>query len=228
MIPPRTVYPRGYPFRLRDKPNQDRSSFSGKIPIVGINAGLWINEPDIDAITWLNGKISSIGTNITSSNLNLSQSTWTPINTQNTGVLRPLIPAFFCIPMGWNVPGGKIQRYGDILAGYFAQAVMQGTEYCVSFGRPLVDHRRNPHDYVDELRAEYWGMLLTDWLLELLRSDYHPNEGDICSRMLELSDFLDKHALSKTPEWFTEEMRGFLVYTAQNIREWISVCKQLF
>ncbi len=224
--PLRGIYPRGFPFRLRDKHNQPNLIPPSKSAFVGVHAGLWIGEPDVDAITWLNGKVTGVGARGTLPRM-LSQQTWTPINTQNTSVIRHLIPAFLCIPMGWNVPGGKIQRYGDIWAGYFLQAVIQGTEYIVSFGRPLVDHRRNPHDYVDDLRAEYWGMILTDWLLDILRSDYHPEQGDISARMLHLADFLDGHILSKIPAWCTEEMISFVKYTAQNIREWIGVCREL-
>jgi hypothetical protein len=224
--PSRPIYPRGYPFKLRDTANQTRSTLLDKAGTIGVNTGLWTGEPDVDAITWLNGKVKGIGA-IGSRQITLSQQTWTPINTQNTCVLRPLIPAFFCVPMGWNVPGGKIQRYGDIWAGYFMQAVMQGTEYFVSFGRPLVDHRRNPHDYVDDLRAEYWGMILTDWLLDLLRSNYHPVQGDICTRMLHMAEFFDEYALYRIPTWCTEDMITFIKYTARNIREWIGVCRQI-
>ena len=224
--PSRQIYPRGFPFGLRDKSNQPRSIMPTETTIVGVNAGLWLGDPDVDAITWLNGKVK--GTTVTGPcQVSLSQQTWTPINTQNTSVFRPLIPAFFCIPMGWSVPGGKIQRYGDIWAGYIMQAVMQGTQYCVSFGHPHVEHRRNPHDYLVDLRAEYWGMLLTDWLLDLLHSDYSPVQEDICSRMLHLSEFLVEHALPKIPAWCPKEINGFLEYTAGNIGAWIGVCRQV-
>lgn len=226
--PSRYVFPRGFPFKLRDKKNKSGNIPAKKGTTIGVNAGLWVNEPDIDAITWLNGKVTGIGMNMDSDHITLSQDTWIPINTQNTSVVRSLIPAFFCIPMGWNFPGGKIQRYGDILAGYFLQAIIQGTEYCVSFGRPIVDHRRNPHDYIDDLRAEYWGMLLTDWLLGELRSKYRPlQDDDICARMIHLANFIDEIVLTSSPDWFTEDIDNFLKYTAQTIREWIYVCRQL-
>ena len=127
---------------------------------IGVTAGLWLSDPDIDATTWLNGAVSGLSYS-GQDQLLLAQSNWTPINTQNTSVVRDLIPAFLCVPMGWDVPGGKIQRYGDIWGGYFLQAIIQGTDYHVSFGRPLVDHRRNPHDYLDDLRGEFWGLMLT-------------------------------------------------------------------
>jgi hypothetical protein len=223
--PKRHIYPRGYPFSLRNTLNRSMFVPSGNVTTVGVNAGLWINDPDIDAITWLNGKVTGREPGIRDNTTCLSQNTWTPINTQNTSVARELIPAFFCIPMGANVPGGNIQRYGDILGGYFLQAVMQNTKYCISFGKPFVDHRRNPHDYVSDLRAEYWGMLLTDWIVDRLKNKFEVNpEDDIFLRMIKLADFIDIDRCY-LPQHFPTEIAKFLHDTSDNIRYWINVCR---
>ena len=99
MEPPRSVFPRGFPLRLRGEigspalvPNLDSKR-------IGVTAGLWLNEPDIDATTWLNGKVFAKNY-VGEPTISLEQSTWTPINTQNTSVVRELIPAYLCIPMG--------------------------------------------------------------------------------------------------------------------------------
>ena len=110
---------------------------------------------------------------------------------------------------GWDVPGGKIQRYGDIWGGYFLQALMRGTEYHVAFGRPIVDHRRNPHDYVDDLRSEYWGMILTDWLVEKLRSGFFPKDKEMIGRVEELADFIRSEAYHDIPIWCPHEVKDF-------------------
>lgn len=222
----RAIYPRGFPFKLRGSVNQPTSFESNEEIIVGVTAGLWLKEPDVDATTWLNGKI--LGVEYTGpENFVLHQNTWSPVNTQNTSVIRELVPAYLCIPMGWDVPGGKIQRYGDIWGGYFLQAVMSGTNYNVAFGRPLVDHRRNPHNYLDDLRHEFWGMILTDWLLELLRSNFKPTERDVCDRIDHLADFLMSVGASQLPSWCTSEVKGFIEYTAGNLSTWSHVCRQL-
>ena len=135
---------------------------------IGVTEGLWLAEPDMDATTWLNGKIQARALSTAPTSSFSTPSTWSPVNTQNTSVVRELIPAFVFVTMAWPVPGGKLDRYGDIWGGYFLLALMQGTQYHVAFGRPLVEHRRNPHNYVDDLRYEFWGMILTDWLLNLL------------------------------------------------------------
>lgn len=221
--PNRYVYPRGYPFDKRSSRNNPSKIKNNSKNIVGVTAGLWIVEPDVDATTWLNGKI--LGKGYLGEQIHvLAQDTWTPINTQNTSVVRDLIPAYLCIPMGWDVPGGKINRYGDIWGGYFLQALIKDTQYYVSFGKPLVEHRRNPHNYVDDMRHEYWGMMLTDWLLQALKDRFKPKEKNIIKRVFELADFLEEESKNNLPAWCPIEMYNFMFYTAENLRYWARAC----
>lgn len=223
--PARAVFPRGYPFRLRGSANQSELRPPRDDRRIGATAGLWLNEPDVDATTWINGAIR--GTRYEGPNVAvLEQATWSPVNTQNTSVIRDLIPAYLCIPMGWDVPGGKIQRYGDIWGGYFLQAVIKGTPWHLAFGHPLVDHRRNPHDYVDDLRHEFWGMVLTDWLVSVLKTDFLPSGVGICDRVRELSEFLLGDGLSKIPVWCPSEMKEFIRWTAGNLAYWVDACAE--
>lgn len=224
--PSRPIFPRGYPFKLRGTKNSPTKVQAESSTIIGVTAGLWLREPDIDATTWLNGSVNSwdyTGPEY----FVLNQNTWSPINTQNTSVARELIPAYLCIPMGWDVPGGKIQRYGDIWGGYFLESVLQGTPYHVAFGRPLVDHRRNPHNYVDDLRHEFWGTILTDWLLNLLREDFKPSSTSICDRVIELSIYLKEKALIQMPGWSPPEMKEFISHTADTMKIWSQVCSEV-
>ncbi len=225
ITPKRQVFPRGYPFRLRGNPNEPQKTQPNKTITIGVTAGLWLSDPDVDATTWLNGKVS--GTDYLGADIQvLDQRTWSPINTQNTSVVRELIPAYLCVPMGWDVPGGKIQRYGDIWGGYFLQALMKGTEYNVAFGRPIVDHRRNPHDYVDDLRFEFWGMILTDWLIEKLRMNFFPVSTKMTDRVDELAVFIKEIAIPDLPIWCPDEIKDFMFWTEGNLRTWSAACRQ--
>ena len=96
---------------------------------------MWFDEPDVDATTWLNGKVKGVDYRGPDAFV-LDPSTWSPVNTQNTSVVRELIPAFVFVTMAWPVPGGKLDRYGDIWGGYFLLALMQGTKYHVAFRPP--------------------------------------------------------------------------------------------
>jgi hypothetical protein len=224
--PNRRIFPRGFPFRLRGLPNSNRRLAPQRNVTIGVSAGLWLSDPDVDATTWLNGKVSAMRY-LGEDTQVLSRSTWAPVNTQNTSVVRELIPAYLCVPMGWNVPGGTIQRYGDIWGGYFLQALMKGTGYHIAFGRPIVDHRRNPHEYVDDLRYEYWGMILTDWLVERLKNDFYPRASAIADRVVELAGFLKTEAIPALPDWCPREINEFLSWTEGNLRAWSAACRSL-
>jgi hypothetical protein len=224
--PQRQVFPRGYPFRLRGKANEPLMVAPPAGAAIGVREGLWLEEPDVDATTWLNGKV--IGINYRGpENVVLEQSTWSPVNTQNTSVLRELIPAFVFVTMAWPVPGGRLDRYGDIWGGYFLTALMRGTKFHVTFGRPLVHHRRNPHDYVDDLRYEFWGMILTDWLLEILRSSFKPTDSQMTERVLELAEFVEAEAIAHLPAWCPQEIAAFLHSATKNMRHWSAACRQI-
>ena len=224
--PPRRVFPRGFPFALREQINQPTMLAAGGPVIIGANVGLWLQDPDVDAITWLNGAVKATSYR-GPERLVLSQSTWTPVNTQNTCVTRDLIPGFLCVPMGFPLPSGKIERYGDIWGGYFLQAVLASTSFHVSVGRPLLEHRRNPHDYLDDLRHEYWGMLLTDWLLEHLRTGYEPASSGVCDSVASLGEFVQALATTRVPDWCPPAVADFLSETGDTLLAWTGVCRKL-
>lgn len=223
--PSRRIYPRGFPFSLRGSVNAPRFTRTSSEARIGATAGLWLSDPDVDATTWLNGKISGVAY-IGKPTTVLAQSTWTPINTQNTSVARDLIPAYLCIPMGWDVPGGKLQRYGDIWGGYFLQTLMRGTEYHIAFGKPLVEHRRNPHNYIDDLRYEFWGMILTDWLVDMLRTQFKPKSAVMCDRVHELAIFLEGEASESLPAFAPVEIRAFMQHLGTTMHAWSDVCSK--
>jgi hypothetical protein len=224
--PQRLIFPRGFPFQFRGHVNQPQQVPSRADTTIGVTEGLWLDEPDVDATTWLNGKVKGVqyhGPDL----FVLDQQTWSPVNTQNTSVARELIPAFVFVTMAWPVPGGKLDRYGDIWGGYFLLALMQGTKFHAAFGRPIVEHRRNPHNYVDDLRYEFWGMILTDWLLQLLRDSFKPSGTLMTDRVLELSQFLREAAIAKLPVWCPAEVKEFLLSTVENLKQWSAACRQI-
>jgi hypothetical protein len=224
--PDRLIFPRGFPFELRGNKNNPSIIPAPANVKVGITSGLWLKEPDIDATTWLNGNVEATSYQGQPYYM-LNQNTWSPINTQNTSIVRDLIPAFLCIPMGHPVPGGKIERYGDIWGGYFLQAIMANTQYHVCFGRPIVEHRRNPHNYLDDIRHEFWGMVLTDWMISQLREEFIPTSPSIVDRVIELSIFLNEISANKLPDWCPSEVRDFIIETAITIDIWAKVCQEL-
>jgi len=117
-LPNRPVFPRGYPFRLRATVNTHEKVSAPDGAVIGVMIGLWLGAPDVDATTWLQGEIEGVGYGGPDI-LVLHPDTWSPLNTQNTSVARRLIPGFLNVPMGWDVAGIRIQRYGDIWGAIF-------------------------------------------------------------------------------------------------------------
>jgi hypothetical protein len=145
LIPP--TRHRGFPY---DKPVSKQAS-----PItnakVGVAAGLVIGDPDIDATTRIErrpdvGSVHVLG----STGIVVLPGTWTVFNSQNTAVIRELIPAWFMMP--------GVGRHDDIYASLIVQRVARERGYHVHFGPPFTYQQRNDHNLVTDLRAEIDGM----------------------------------------------------------------------
>jgi len=118
---------------------------------IGIAAGLIIGNPDIDAVTRMElkpdiGAVHILG----STGVVVDPNTWTIWNSQNTAVVRELVPSWFMAP--------GCGRHDDIYASLVVQRVMRERGYHVHFGKPFCFQERNPHDLLVDLRAEIDGM----------------------------------------------------------------------
>lgn len=155
------IFHRGYPLDQRwRKGSIELNKAKGKVVV---NAGLWIDAPDIDAITWLDLPISvtSYKASEFKNGVGLSRGTWCPFNSQNTAIARDVIPAYFLSPC--------IGRYDDVWASYIVQAITDHIGGTVHFGYPVVRQKRNPHNYFADLDNERMGMELTPKFTSWLR-----------------------------------------------------------
>jgi len=118
---------------------------------VGIAAGLVIGNPDIDATTRMEkalevhrvSKLAEMGVLV-------DVNTHTVFNTQNTAMIRELVPAWFLMP--------GVGRHDDLYASLIVQRVARERGLHVHFGQPLVWQQRHEHDQLVDLRAEIDGM----------------------------------------------------------------------
>jgi len=118
---------------------------------VGVAAGLVTGDPDIDATTRMEhrpdiGSVHILG----STGVVVDPHTWTVFNSQNTAVIRELMPAWFMMP--------GVGRHDDIYASLIVQRVARERDLHVHFGPPFTYQQRNAHDLVKDLRAEIDGM----------------------------------------------------------------------
>lgn len=155
----RRFYPRGYPVSQRsmDAPVTEEQA-QGRVVV---NAGLWLGDPDIDAVTRLAAPIDVTAYKRTG-HFALSAGTWAPFNSQNTAIARECVPAYFLCP--------NIGRFDDIWASYVVKRIADHLGDTISFGEPLVRQNRNPHDLWADVDLERMGMQLTDEFCNWLRA----------------------------------------------------------
>lgn len=166
-------FPRGYPIKPRSDPSCLYNVHTEN-PRIIVNAGLWLGNPDIDAVTRLS-ICPDINGFTWKDSIALSQGTWCPFNSQNTAVHRDAVPAWFMSP--------HVGRYDDIWASYIVLACAQHLRHTVSFGQPLVRQDRNQHDLWNDLDLERMGMQITDDFCDVLRKvDFTASTYISCAR----------------------------------------------
>jgi hypothetical protein len=156
-------YPRGFPLTERwraEELDETRRQITAR---VAVNGGLWLDDPDIDAITRLTAPIRARAQKPTEPrHLACGIGTWTPFNAQNTAMLRDVVPAYFLFP--------HIGRYEDIWASYVVKRIADHLGDLITFGSPLVRQERNVHNLLKDLDAERLGMEHTETFCMILKA----------------------------------------------------------
>lgn len=161
------VFARGFPyFAQRTRREITTGAPDPSLPIA-MNAGLWLDDPDVDAIYRLCRRPS--GTAFSGASVVLGPQTWSTINTQNTALTRDAALCYYYVRMGFALQGLRIDRFGDILSGYLTQKVVKHLGQGVRVGTPVVDHRRTQHNLFKDLYHELAGIVLIEefvpWLI---------------------------------------------------------------
>lgn len=217
-----TVYPRGFPYFARHKSSQVlRTTEHGRIHM---NAGLWLAEPDLDAMTWLIAPVRA--TRMKCDSVLLGDTAWSPINTQNTAIRRDVIVTYYFVRMGYPLGGMPIDRYGDIVSGYFSQACVRHMGNNIRVGSPIAEHRRNSHNYMQDAANEFgciWVLEdLTQWLV-----DARLEGGNYAETYASLADQLEDAVESIAGSIWNDATRGYFHQMAYCMRQWIAACRQL-
>ncbi|HWG44475.1 MAG TPA: hypothetical protein VN688_16975 [Gemmataceae bacterium] len=215
-----TIYARGYPYNKRWQPNKETSETT--IGRVVLNGGLWLNDPDVDSLTRLS--VPARGVSVRKPRVMLAPGTWAPINTQNTAFHRDVVPAFYFVPVGEPISGLPVERYGDIWAGFFAKKIIDHLNDRVTFGAPACDHRRNAHKLLHDLELEFWSVVLTDPLAEVLRS-WELSGSTYSDCYAELADHLER--TNWPHKKMAGEMKAFFGRMAAAMRVWVETCRQI-
>ena len=215
------VVPRGYLYRKRNPAVVSRGT---KSVTLAAHAGLWLGDPDVDAATRLAFPVRAVGT--TKRNIALEPGVWSPINTQNTSVARRAIPAYYYVRMLEPLPGAKLDRYGDIWSGYFITRCAEHLGESIGVGQPEVDHQRNVHDLLADLRAEFWGMVLTPLFIDALRAG--TLEGsDYAAAARSLAALLERSAADIEAKAAVPGVADYISSIGSHLRLWVDVCDEL-
>jgi len=217
------VYPRGYPYRFR---NDRRNGFKEEVvnQKVMMNVGLWLGDPDLDALTWVQGGAKAHV--FTGTSFLLGKGTWTPISSQNTAFHRDVTVAYYFLPMNTTVRGLEMDRYGDIFSGYFAQACTKHMGDGIRVGTPIVEHVRNGHDHWSDVRKELVciGMIedIMDWLINVTLVGTTYSEVYL-SLANQLEDVVEKFAGTV----WTVDAKAYFHRAVYCMRRWVKACEKL-
>jgi Reversibly glycosylated polypeptide len=161
----RVTFPRGFPYFAR---HQKQETHQRAHPTtIRINAGLWIEEPDLDAMTWLTTPVRA--TSFRGESMVVGPRTWSPVNTQNTALHREVIPSYDFVRMGSPLSGMHIDRYGHAFSGYFSPACARSLGHAVRVGTPTATHARNSHNYLRDATQELACVCILEDLLPWLQ-----------------------------------------------------------
>ena len=218
------IYHRGFPYSKRFN---DFYKWGKRKARIIANAGLWTEDPDLDAISRLERKVKTVSL-FKENKFVLEKNTFAPINSQNISILNEALPAYYYVIMGKEIKGLKIDRYGDIWGGLFLEKVADHLGDTISFGNPLVDHRRNPHNLLNDLKQELWGMLITEELV-LFLEETKLSKRNYADCFYELSDLLYKR-FSKgnfKNKFIDKDLKNYFITLSQEMKIWVESCNKI-
>ena len=169
LIPP--VHHRGFPHQLWH-PASPLALGHGSQVRAGVNQGLVLGDPDIDATERITSRPAVLGASpVADAGVTLSPGTYAPFNAQNTAFRRELLPL-----MVMHAGAG---RFLDIWAAYIAERVMRVTGWTVRYGRPYAWQQRNDHELAGDVALEVRGYRETLAFCDALDQAPIPDGADV-------------------------------------------------
>lgn len=161
------VFPRGHPY-AKDARNEDYTwtNQGGKCVL---NMGLWVRNPDLDALTilyhgGLNGLCNVRSVKCKRRKIVLGEGTYFALCSMNTAFLAEIIPAFYQLYTSIN----GIERFDDIWSGIFLKKIADHLGKKISIGVPLVHHNKRPRNTFNDLKRELEGMIINEKLWRIV------------------------------------------------------------
>lgn len=151
-----SVHHRGFPHQLWH-PFSPPEISSVRDARIGVAAGLWLGDPDIDAVTRIVNHPACMTTSpVADAGFVVDPKCYSPFNSQNTAFARELLPAMVMLT--------PYDRFDDIWCSYIAERVMREHGWAVHYGKPYVWQQRvggRDKRLMKDLSDEVYGMTHT-------------------------------------------------------------------
>jgi len=217
-----TIYPRGHPYSSEArKGNYSWAEIGGECVL---NMGLWLQNPDLDALTLvyysgLDGKCDIKSNGCKREKVVVGEGTYFAACSMNTSFKTEVIPAFYQLYM--NIQG--IDRFDDIWSGIFLKRIADhlGEKMCV--GNPLGSHIKRSRNVFDDLRKELGGIVMNETLWRMV-DEAELSSNSFADCYLELSEHLSKSLSEKIKDSICVR---FMRLQIQKMRTWIKAVDKL-
>jgi hypothetical protein len=214
-------FPRGHPYSL-DARKEDYQWINSGDKCV-LNMGLWLGNPDLDALTilyksGLDGKFTIEGGELKRSKVLLDNGVYTAICSMNTAFVRRIVPAFYQLYM--NVMG--VDRFDDIWSGIFVKKVADSVGDKICLGEPLVYHDKKPRNVFKDLTKELNGMEINEFLWKMV-DELELNGRTYWEAYNSLTEGLTKN-ITKIPNQFHRE---FLQIQVKKMNRWLEITDKI-
>jgi len=222
--PQRKIYQRGFPYSKRWANTFDQAGELTE-PIM-VNQGMWLGSPDVDAVSNLDTPTQVVSSYM--GHIALAKDNWAPINSQNTSFHRELLPCWYFLPPVLGCKGDRMaDRYGDVWMGYFVEKVLHTTSGTVAYGQPIVEHIRNKHDYLNDLRMELGGMLVTEPLVEWLERVNLGHAESYGDAYVQLGEKLESAIIHKELTLRGDTYSTYFRKLRQEMEIWVEACSKV-
>lgn len=218
------VFPRGHPYSRRDAPGLKIQDLPKPLSAV-LHLGLWLDEPDVDAAT--RGSVAPLALRARiDTPVLMPLGARAALSSQNQAVARRLVPAWWFARMGRIAGDVVIDRYGDMLQGYFACMAIEAMGERIAVGPPLVQHRRNAHSLVNDLSLELPGATLLEAMLPLIEAPL-PAANSYDHAYRQIADSLTDWARTAHAALWGDNLPRWADETADTMNAWCDACRAL-
>ena len=222
--PQRKFYHRGFPLNKRWIPGKTKTVKIKKRVVV--NVGFWTGDPDVDTITRLEEPFKVTKLKMPYAQIGLAAGTCHPFNTQNTAFYKDVLPCLFLITLGRVNSNLTINnfRFDDIWMSYFLKKASDKMNDLIIFGGPMVEQKRNPHNYLIDFEREFLPSIMTPKLTDMLEG-ITLSASSYRGLYLELAAKLEDSRLGN--KILTPVEKQCLQRTVKGMRVWLKSCAKL-